>query len=174
MHEFTHSYIHTCLSFVYMYSFLCFVVFYLSLSFLTLMHFYHVFLACSIYSFRYVYHIFISYNLIFISCHLLVTSYILLTYIFMYYIRLLYLMTYTYTFLYLYIYILSIPFMCSSFMPYHFILFFYTPLNIKSTFIDISCSYLSLFLSCIPIDFTHAISTLGTTLIISDVDTECH
>ena len=65
MHAFTHSYIHVCLSFVYMYSFLCFVVFYLSLSFLTLMHFYHVFLACSIYSFKYVYHIFISYNLIF-------------------------------------------------------------------------------------------------------------
>ena len=103
MHAFTHSYIHTCLSFVYMYSFICFVVFYLSLLFLTHMHFYHVSLACSIYSFRYVYHIFISYNLIFKSCHLLVTSYILLTYIFMYYIRLSYLMTYTYTFLYLYV-----------------------------------------------------------------------
>ena len=51
----------------------------------------------------FIYHIFISYNLIFISCHLLVTSYILLTYIFMYFIRLSYLMTYTYTFLYLYI-----------------------------------------------------------------------
>ena len=37
-----------CLSFVYMYSFLCFVIFYLSLSFLSFMHFYHVFLACSI------------------------------------------------------------------------------------------------------------------------------
>ena len=103
MHSFTHSYIHICLSFVYMYSFPCLVIFYLSLSFLAFMHFYHVFLACSIYSFRYVYHIFISYNLIFISCHLLVTSYILLTYIFMYFIRLSYLMTYTYTFLYLYV-----------------------------------------------------------------------
>ena len=41
--------------------FLCFVIFYLSLSFLALMHFYHVFIACSLYSFRYVYHIFISY-----------------------------------------------------------------------------------------------------------------
>ena len=41
--------------------FLCFVIFYLSLSFLALMHFYHVFLACSISSFSYVYHIFISY-----------------------------------------------------------------------------------------------------------------
>ena len=51
----------------------------------------------------FIYHIFISYNLIFISCHLLVTSYILLTYIFMYFIRLSYLMTYTYTFLYLYV-----------------------------------------------------------------------
>ena len=71
MHAFTHSYIHLCLSFVYMYSFLCFVIFYLSLSFLALMHFYHVFLACSIYSFRYVYHIFISYNLI-LSYHIMV------------------------------------------------------------------------------------------------------
>ena len=41
--------------------FLCFVIFYLSLSFLALMHFYHVFLACFISSFRHVYHIFISY-----------------------------------------------------------------------------------------------------------------
>ena len=39
--------------------FLCFVILYLSLSFLALMHFYHVFIACSIYSFRYVYHIFL-------------------------------------------------------------------------------------------------------------------
>ena len=37
-----------CLSFVYMCSFLCFVIFYLSLSFLSFMSFYHVFLACSI------------------------------------------------------------------------------------------------------------------------------
>ena len=63
----------------------------------------HVFLSCSIYSFMYDNHIFISYTLIFISCHLLVTSYILLTYIFMYFIRLSYLMTYTNTFLYLYV-----------------------------------------------------------------------
>ena len=41
--------------------FLCFIIFYLSLSFLALMHFYHVFIACSLYSFRYVYYIFISY-----------------------------------------------------------------------------------------------------------------
>ena len=63
-----------------------------------------------IHIFLYFYHacillilIFISYNLIFISCHLLVTSYILLTYIFIYFIKLSYLMTYTYTFLYLYV-----------------------------------------------------------------------
>ena len=105
MHTFTCSYIHIYLSFMYRYSFLCFVIFYLSLSFLAFMHFYHVFLACSIYSFRYVYHIFISYNLIFISCHLLVTLYILSTYIFMYFIRLSYLMTYIYTFLYLYVFL---------------------------------------------------------------------
>ena len=43
-----------------------------------------MFLTCSIYSIRYVFHIFISYNLIFILCHSLVTSYILLTYIFMF------------------------------------------------------------------------------------------
>ena len=102
MHTFTHSYIHIYLSFMYRYSFLCFVIFYLSLSFLAFMHFYQVFQACSIYSFRYVYHIFISYNLVFTLCHLLVTSYILLTYIFMYFIKLSYLMTYTYTFLYSY------------------------------------------------------------------------
>ena len=54
MHAFTHLYLHLCLSFVYMYSFL-------------------------------------------------VTSYILLTYIFMYFISLSYLMTYTNTFLYLYV-----------------------------------------------------------------------
>ena len=65
----------------------------------------HVFLSCSIYPFMYDNHIFISYTLIFISCHLLVTSYILLTYIFMYFIRLSYLMTYTYTFLYLYVFL---------------------------------------------------------------------
>ena len=55
--------------------FLCFVIFYLSLSFLALMSFYHMIIACSIYSFgtssydhsmfhlfiRHVYHIFISY-----------------------------------------------------------------------------------------------------------------
>ena len=41
--------------------FLCFVIFYLSISPLALMHFYHLLIACSIYSFRYVYHIFISY-----------------------------------------------------------------------------------------------------------------
>ena len=46
-----------CLSFIYMYLFLCFVFFYLSLSFLAFMHFYHEFQACSIYSFRYIYHI---------------------------------------------------------------------------------------------------------------------
>ena len=65
----------------------------------------HVFLSCSIYSFMYDNHIFISYTLIFISCHLLVTSYILLTYIFIYFIGLSYLMTYTYTFLYLYVFL---------------------------------------------------------------------
>ena len=74
--------------------------FYLSLSFLAFMHFYHVFLTCSIYSFRHVYHIFIS-------CYLLVTFYILLTSIFMYFIRLSYLMTYTYTLSDLYFIILS-------------------------------------------------------------------
>ena len=46
-----------CLSFIYMYLFLCFVIFYLSLSFLEFMHLYHDFQACSIYSFRYIYHI---------------------------------------------------------------------------------------------------------------------
>ena len=49
--------------------FMCFVIFYLSLSFLALMHFYHVFLACSISSFRYVYHIFISYMTFMVICY---------------------------------------------------------------------------------------------------------
>ena len=62
MHTFTCSYIHIYLSFVYRYSFLYFVIFYLSLSFLAFMHFYHVFLTCFIYSIRYVYLIFISYS----------------------------------------------------------------------------------------------------------------
>ena len=75
-------------------------------------------------------------------------------------------MTYTYIFLYLYVLLVS----CA----YHFILFFYIPLHIKSTYVVISCSYLSLFLSCIPIDFTHVISTLGTIIIFSYVDIECH
>ena len=143
------------------------------------MHFYHVFLACSIYSFRYFYHIFISYNLIFpimsSTCNIL---YLVNLYLHVLYQTLISYDIYLYISIFirftLYFYILSIPFMCSSFMPYHFIRFFYTPLHIKSTFIAISCSYLSLFLSCIPIDFTHAISTLSTTIIFSDVDTECH
>ena len=151
MHAFTHSYIHICLSFVYMYSFLCFVIFYLSLSFLALMHFYHVFLACSIYSFRYVYHIFISCNLIFISCNLLETSYILLTYLFMYCFKLSYLMTYTHTFLYLYVLLVlyqtvlspvgvqSIDFFfdtlrypsCPNYIPFYLFLFRYTHIKIR-------------------------------------------
>ena len=66
----------------------------------------HVFLSCSINSFMYDNHIFISYTLIFVSGHLLVTSYILISYIFRYFIRLSYHMTYTYTFLYLYIFLI--------------------------------------------------------------------
>ena len=51
--------------------FLCFVIFYLSLSFLALMHFYHVFIKCSLCSFRYVYYIFMSHNLC-CACHILI------------------------------------------------------------------------------------------------------
>ena len=146
MHAFTLSYIHLCLSFVYMYSFL-------------------------------------------------VTSYILLSYIFMYFISLSYLMTYTYTFLYLYILLVlyqtvlspigvqNIDFLfntlrypsCPNYLP--FIIsysFLYTPLHIQSTSITNSCSYLSLFLSCILINFTQAISPLGTINIFYDVGTKCH
>ena len=102
MHSFTHSYIHLCLSFVYMYSFL-------------------------------------------------VTSYILLTYIFMYFISLSYLMTYTYTFLYLYILLVlyqtvlspirvqNIDFFfntlrypsCPNYLPFYLFLFRYTRINIR-------------------------------------------
>ena len=101
MHAFTHSYIHLCLSFVYMYSFL-------------------------------------------------VTSYILLTYIFMYFISLSYLMTYTYTFLYLYVLLVlyqtilspigvqNIDFFfdtlrylsCPNYLPFYLFLFRYTRINI--------------------------------------------
>ena len=82
MHTFTRSYIHIYLSFVYRYSFLYFVIFYLSLSFLAFMHFYHVFLTCSIYSIRYVYLIFISYNISF-TCNILylVNLYLLVLYL---------------------------------------------------------------------------------------------
>ena len=55
-----------CLSFMYIYLFLCFVIFYFSLSFFAFTYLYHLFLACSIYSFRYIYHIFISYSYFFI------------------------------------------------------------------------------------------------------------
>ena len=136
----------------------------------------HVFLSCSIYSFMYDNHIFISYNLIFISCHLLVTSYILLTYIFMYFIRLSYLMTYTYTFLYLYVFLVlyqtvlstvGLQNIDSSLIPVGTFLI-YTPLHIKSTYIAISCSYLYPFLPCIPINFNQVISTLGIKIQFSD------
>ena len=100
MHTFTHSYIHIYLSFVYMYSFLCFVIFYLSLLFLAFMHFYQVFLTCSIYSIRYVFHIVISHNLIFILYHSFVISYILLTYIFMFH-------EHIYTYFIFYIFLVS-------------------------------------------------------------------
>ena len=135
MHAFTHSYIHLCLSFVYMYSFL-------------------------------------------------VISYILLTYILMYFISLSYLMTYTYTFLYLYVLLVLYQTVLSSMGVQNIDFFFntlrypscpkYLPLHIKSTYVAISCSYLSLFLSCILTDFTQAISPLGTTIIFLDVVTEFH
>ena len=102
MHAFTHSYIHICLSFVYMYSFL-------------------------------------------------ETSYILLTYIFMYFISLSYIMTYTYTFLYLYVLLVlyqtilshvgvqNIDFYfdtlrypsCPNHLPFYLFLFRYTRINIR-------------------------------------------
>ena len=102
MHAFTHSYIHLCLSFVYMYSFL-------------------------------------------------VTSYISLTYIFMHFISLSYLMTYIYTFLYLYVLLVlyrtvlspvgvqNIDFFfdtlrypsCPNYLPFYFFLFRYTHINIR-------------------------------------------
>ena len=68
MHTFTRSYIHIYLSFMYRYSFLYFVIFYLSLSILAFKHFYHVFLTCSIYSIRYLYLIFISYSCFMNTC----------------------------------------------------------------------------------------------------------
>ena len=164
MHAFTHSYIHLSLSFVYTYSFLCFVIFYLSISFLELMHFfYHVFLACSMYSFRYVYHIFISYNLI-LSYHIMVnlrsftffflfiSSNITNLYTYLYlYISNLYLFRssvgvtelipiwrYLYTYLYFYLsYTCIYLILCMNNYDYHISLLFsliYGP-NMSSTFI---------------------------------------
>ena len=52
-------------------AFLYFVIFYLSLSFLALMHFYHMFIACSLYSFRYVIFLYIYYFHAYILYHLL-------------------------------------------------------------------------------------------------------
>ena len=89
--------------------------------------------------------------LIFISCLLLITSYILLTYIFMYFIRLSYLMTYTYTFLYFYVLLVlyqtvlspvgvqNIDFFfdtlrypsCPNYLPFYLFLFKYTRINIR-------------------------------------------
>ena len=101
--------IHISLYYLCIISFMCFyhdlAIHVLSIFLSCMLLLIHVFLSCSIYSFMYDNHIFISYTLIFISCHLLITSYILLNYIFMYFIRLSYLMTYTYTFLYLYIFL---------------------------------------------------------------------
>ena len=96
---FTYSYIslyiHIPLYHLYIISFMRFyhdlAIHVLSLFLSCMLLLIHVFLSCSIYSFMYDNHIFISYTLIFISCHLLITSYILLTYIFMYFIRLSYL-----------------------------------------------------------------------------------
>ena len=133
----------------------------------------HVFLSCSIYSFMYDNHIFISYTLIFKSCHLLITSYILLTYIFIYFIRLSYLMTYPYTFLYLYVFLVLYQTVLSpvrvqrrdfSFDTRRYFSYLCSFRYIKSTYIAISCSYLHPFLPCIPINFNQAISILSTTI----------
>ena len=84
-------------------------------------------------------------------CSFLVTSYILLTYIFMYFIRLSYLMTYTYTFLYLYVLLVlyqtvlfpigvqNLDFVfntlrypsCPNYLPFYHFLFRYTHINIR-------------------------------------------
>ena len=108
IYSFLHSYIpiiHVHVLFLY------FVIFYLSLLFLAFMHLYQVFLTCSIYSIRYVFHIFISHNLIFILYHSLVTSYILLTYIFMFH-------EHIYTYLIFYIFLVS----CLLHMAFHILL----------------------------------------------------
>ena len=137
----------------------------------------HVFLSCSIYSFMYDNHIFISYTLIFISCHLLVTSYILLTYIFMYFIGLSYLMTYNYTFLYLYVFLVLYQAVLSpvgvrnkdsSFDTYRYFSYLYSFTYQIYIYCYFFLSYLHLFLPCIPINFNQAISTLGTTIQFSE------
>ena len=126
-------------------------------------YFYHV----CFYSFMCSYHvpsirlcmtiIFISYTLIFTSCHLLVTSYILLTYIFMYFIRLSYLMTYTYTFLYLYVFLIlyqtvlssaGVQNRDSSFDTYRYFSYLYSftyQIYIYCYFLCISTSFLTMY-----------------------------
>ena len=156
---FIHSYIslsihiplyHLCItSFMCFYHDLAIHVLYIFLSCMLLLI--HVFLSCFIYSFMYDNHIFISYTFIFISCHLLVTSYILLPYIFMYSIILSYLMTYTYTFLYLYVFLVlyqnvlspvgvhNIDFFfdtlrypsCPNYLSFYLFFFRYTYINIR-------------------------------------------
>ena len=108
----------------------------------------------------------------FISCHLLVTSYILITYIFMYFIRLSYLMTYTNKFLYVYVLLVLYQTVLSpvgvqnrdaSFdtRRYFSYLYYFTyQIYIYCYFLFIS----TFFLPCIPINFNRANNTLGTTI----------
>ena len=61
--------------------FLCFVIFYLSLSFLALMHFYHVFIACSLYS--------LGMSIIY-SCHITYAVHVIFLYIYYFHTYILY------------------------------------------------------------------------------------
>ena len=82
--------IYTIITLICIRSHICNFIFWFSC--FSIIHIFLYFYPACIYSFLYSYHII-----------LFLTSYILLPYIFIYLIRLSYLMTYTYTFLYLYI-----------------------------------------------------------------------
>ena len=125
--------------------FLCFVIFYLSLSFLALMHFYHVFLACSISSFRYVYHIFISYISYSSTYHLIyslfngsyyISSSVHVIFVYIYYFHG-YILYHLLCFIFMYCY--HVLFSCTVIMYYVHVQISYTVF--MNCFMYCNCSY---------------------------------
>ena len=96
--------------------FLCFVILYLSLSFLALMHFYHVFIACSIYS--------LGMSIIY-SCHITYAVHVIFLYIYYFHAYILY------------------HLLCSILIYYYHVLFMYCVHVLISyiVFMYCTCSY---------------------------------